>query len=170
MFGFFAVIANCLSKKLCLRKIPPIANIACVVEENDGILKMLDAVSRNPINWETLQREHRIYTSLLKILADPIECRKECIAFPVGASSTNSDPVENVINTLVPLDRYTWGGSYWSSTGQSDPNVPEHILYRLITTTCLVTEIHIRPFQGSLCAFLYRSFLPLLYFRASNVY
>ncbi|KAL3814872.1 hypothetical protein ACJIZ3_016140 [Penstemon smallii] len=142
------VIANGLCKKLCLRKFPPFASIACVVEENEGIIKILDVLSKSPVNWGTLERQHNIYCSLLRVLATPMTPPRECIAVAVGASSTDRDPAENVVNTLIPVDRYSdWGGSYWSSAGHSDPNVPEHILYRLRTGICILTEINIRPFE-----------------------
>ncbi|KAI3444609.1 hypothetical protein Pfo_001274 [Paulownia fortunei] len=142
------VIANGLCKKLWLRKVPQVAHIAYAVEESDGIIKLSDVVSRNTVNWGTLEREHKIFSSLLQPLSKPIISPKDCLAFPIGASSTDRDLAENIINTLTPVDRYPWGASYWSSKGQSDPNVPENIMYRLNTRICVVTEVHIRPFEA----------------------
>lgn len=142
------MIENGLCKKLWLRKVPHVAHIAYAVEESDGIIRLSDVASRNAVNWRTLEREHKIYSSLLLPLAKPITCPKDCLAFPIGASSTDRDLVENIINTLTPINRYPCGASYWSSKGQSDPDVPENILYRLRSGICIVSEINIRPFEG----------------------
>ncbi|KAL0397850.1 UNVERIFIED_CONTAM: F-box protein [Sesamum calycinum] len=142
------VVANGLCKKLWLRKFPQVANVAYAVEDSDGIIKLSNISSGNPENWEALKRDHKIYSFLLQPLAKPIICPKDCLGFPIGASSTDHDLAENVINTLTPIDRYPGGASYWSSKGERDPNVPENILYRLITSISIVTEVHIRPFQA----------------------
>ncbi|XP_011091631.1 F-box protein At4g00755 [Sesamum indicum] len=142
------VVANGLCKKLWLRKFPQVTNVAYAVEDSDGITKLSNISSGSPANWEALKRDHKIYSFLLQPLAKPIISPKDCLGFPIGASSTDHDLAENVINTLTPIDRYPGGASYWSSKGEKDPNVPENILYRLNTSISIVTEVHIRPFQA----------------------
>ncbi|XP_051123318.1 F-box protein At4g00755-like [Andrographis paniculata] len=143
-----SVVANGFCKNLWVRKVPQVANIAYAVEESNGVmrLKPSDVLSVHPPAWETLEKEHKIYTSLLQALTKPIIYPKDCISFPIGASSTDRE-VENVTNTLIPVDRYPWGASYWSSKGHSDPNAPESILYRLNSNICIVSEIDIRPYK-----------------------
>ncbi|KAL7158634.1 hypothetical protein ABFS83_02G157300 [Erythranthe nasuta] len=142
------VIANGICKKLWLKRVPIITSIACEVEEGDGIIKLLDIASRNSVNWETLETEHRIFSSLLHPLAKQIIYPNDILAFPIGASSTDHGLAENIINTLTPIDRYPNGASYWSSKGEVDPDVPENIIYRLKSGVCIVTEVNIRPFEA----------------------
>ncbi|CAN1236819.1 F-box protein At4g00755 [Linum grandiflorum] len=82
---------------------------------------------------------------------------RECIGEAISASSTDNYPEESVRNTLEPLDRVARRPSYWSSKGQSSDAVPENLVYKLASGICVVTEINIKPFQGSnfalICSF-----------------
>lgn len=166
MLSFFpcAVIANGICKKLWLRKVPHITNIVFPVEESGGIFILSNIASRNSGHWETLVTEHRIFSTLLHPLAKQINFPKDILAFPIGASSTDRDLAENVINTLTPIDRYPRGASYWSSKGEIDPNVPENIMYRLNAGISIVTEVNIRPFEGDLSMNALHHFSHLLLF------
>ena len=73
-----------------------------------------------------------------------------CIAKTVGASSTDNFPQESIDNTLEPRDVISGRYSYWSSNGQSNPNVPETLTYELVSQICVITEINIQPFEGAL--------------------
>lgn len=99
------------------------------------------------INWEPLKRNHKLY-ALLAFGLTPI--RNDCISKVIRASSTDNYPEESIQNTLEPNDRTESGASYWSSEGKNNPNAPETLMYQLCSKLCLVTEIHVQPFQGQL--------------------
>ncbi|CDP03074.1 unnamed protein product [Coffea canephora] len=50
-------------------------------------------------------------------------------------------------NTPEPSDRIGQRPSYWSSKGEIDSAVPETLTYKLMAKLCVITEIHIQPFQ-----------------------
>ncbi|KAF5756852.1 putative F-box-like domain superfamily protein [Helianthus annuus] len=125
------VVANGLSKQLCMRTFPQLACITRVVE---------------PSHDNSAEREHRAYASLLRALtAFPLTY---CIANPVSASSTDHYPQESIMNTLDPLDTIRNRGSYWSSKGSNDPETPETLIYNLTASLCIITEINLHPFQA----------------------
>ncbi|KAL2460732.1 F-box protein [Abeliophyllum distichum] len=140
------VIANRLSKQLCLRMFPQIADLDQIVGPNNGKTSV-NVESSNPMEWEILERDHKVYASLVRALTESKDNPKDCIACVIGASSTDREPEESVVNTLFPIDRYMWGGSYWSSKGQSNPDAAETLTYKLSADVCAVTEIDIRPFE-----------------------
>jgi len=96
--------------------------------------------------WEHLKRDHRVYAFLARGLTPYIS--KDCISDPISASSTDNYPDESIRNTLEPADRIGSKASYWSSKGESDPNVPEILTYKLVAQLCVVTEIQVQPFQA----------------------
>uniref|UniRef100_A0A0A9D7Y6 Uncharacterized protein n=1 Tax=Arundo donax TaxID=35708 RepID=A0A0A9D7Y6_ARUDO len=55
-------------------------------------------------------------------------------------------PEESIENTLEPVDHVEMRPSYWSSGGQSDPSVPECLIYMLHSDLCIINEIKIQPF------------------------
>ncbi|CAI9770240.1 unnamed protein product [Fraxinus pennsylvanica] len=140
------VIANRLSKQLCLRMFPHISDLDQIVGSNNGTISV-DVESSNPMGWKILQRDHNVYASLVLALVKSKDNPKDCIACVIGASSTDREPEESIVNTLFPIDTYMWGDSYWSSKGQSNPDVPETLIYKLTADVCVVTEIDIRPFE-----------------------
>ncbi|GER31293.1 cyclin-like F-box [Striga asiatica] len=103
---------------------------------HDGINKLINVTSKNNnFNWGNLDMEHKLFSSLLHTLSKPITSPKFIMSFPVGASSTDQNPPMTVINTLTPELC-----SFWSSKGQNDPNAPEYLLYKLMTSeSCLQT-------------------------------
>ncbi|XP_073127862.1 F-box protein At4g00755-like [Henckelia pumila] len=143
------VIANSICKNLWLKKVPSFYCVDHVVEEKRGHNICMYVKPMNLINWEILKMEHNIYSSLLQALEKPLIARKGCVSYVVGASSTDTTVAQNIVNVLSPTDRYDWGHSYWSSKGQSDPNMPESILLKLNADICVVREIGIRPFEVS---------------------
>ncbi|KAL1809366.1 hypothetical protein ACET3Z_026356 [Daucus carota] len=140
------VISTGLCKHLCLRNFPQLANIAYVTEPNHEVKKSTDAGSSTSLQWEALEREHRVYGSLFRALTKikAINCLEEAF----GASSTDNYPEESINNTLDPREAIRRRYSYWSSKGQTNPSVPETLIYKLKADICVITEIGIRPFRA----------------------
>lgn len=135
-----AVIANGLFKQLCLKMFPEISNIEVKSE--------IEPVVVGPnicTEWEHLKRDNRVYAFLAGGLS---VTGKECIADAICASSTDNYPEESILNTLEANDVVEHRASYWSSKGESDPTVPETLVYKLLAKLCVITEIHVQPFQG----------------------
>ncbi|CAJ1816717.1 unnamed protein product [Sphenostylis stenocarpa] len=142
-----SVIENGLCKQLCLRMFPQLSRVAFVVELNQhGAKEHAEVGSSYSMEWLVLQREHRVFAYLGKALMSSVAMN--CIAKTVGASSTDNFPRESIDNTLEPRDTISGRFSYWSSNGQSNPNVPETLTYELISEICVITEINIQPFQA----------------------
>ncbi|OWM79512.1 hypothetical protein CDL15_Pgr022924 [Punica granatum] len=139
------VIENNISKHLCLRLVPEVLGLARFIEGNIMIKPLKDA-SNTSAEWERNKINHRVYAFLARGLSSTIE--KSCLSEAICASSTDNYPEESMQNTLEPRDRVERRASYWSSKGQSDPEVPETLLYRLASKLCVVTEIHVQPFQA----------------------
>lgn len=137
------MIGNGLCKQLCLKLCPQLANAARVIEpscENEKAAYVGSSSSK------ALGREHRVYAALFKALTTIKE--SSCLAHAISASSTDNYPEESIWNTLDSRDRIGDRASYWSSKGQSNPEVPETLIYKLNTNFCAVTNIKIQPFQG----------------------
>lgn len=106
-------------------------------------------VEANPaVESAGLKRDHNVYASLLQAIRKSKVSPKDCIANAVSASSTDNYPDESVVNTLNPRDRFIRRASYWSSKGQSNPEVPETLIYKLRAGIWVITEIDIQPFEG----------------------
>ncbi|KAG4992753.1 hypothetical protein AAZX31_09G243200 [Glycine max] len=141
------VIANGLCKQLCLRMFPQLSRVAFVVELNqNGAKEHAEVGSSYSMEWLSLLREHRVYAYLGRALMSSVAMN--CIAKTVGASSTDNFPQESIDNTLEPRDYINGRYCYWSSDGQSNPNVPETLTYELVSQICVITEINIQPFQA----------------------
>ncbi|CAA2962167.1 Hypothetical predicted protein [Olea europaea subsp. europaea] len=76
------------------------------------------------MEWKILQRDHNVYASLVLALVKSKDNPKDCIACVIGASSTDRDPEESVVNILFPIYKYLWRGSYWLSKGQECSSLP----------------------------------------------
>ncbi|XP_028054005.1 F-box protein At4g00755-like [Camellia sinensis] len=139
------VIENSLSKQLCLRLFPEISSFAHVIEVENTIEPIVVKPDK-PMEWEYLKRDHRVYAFLARGLTSFV--RKDCLSEAIFASSTDNYPEESIQNTLEPSDRVEQRASYWSSEGESDPTVPEILDYKLISKLCVITEIHVQPFQA----------------------
>lgn len=139
------VIENGLSKHLCLKMFPEISSITHEIEEKN-MIHPVEARPESSSKWEILERDHRVYAFLCRGLTSFV--RKDCISEAVSASSTDNFPEESIQNTLEPSDRAEGRASYWSSQGQSDPSVPETLLYKLISNFCVITEVNVQPFQA----------------------
>ena len=146
------MITNGLCKHLCLRRFPQLSRVDHVNELGGTAKRHAEAGSSNFMEWEALEREHRVYAFLAR------HCFSfavgECISEAIIASSTDIYPEESIDNTLEPRDRVAHRASYWSSEGQSNPAVPETLTYELVSDLCVITEINIRPFQGNCFNFL----------------
>lgn len=133
------VISNGLSKQLCIKKFPLLASITRVIEPNRN--------SVQAVNDPTSERDHSTYASLFRALtAFP---QTYCIADPVSASSTDNYPEESIMNTLDPRDKILNRDSYWSSKGSYNTEAPETLIYDLTANFCVITEIHLHPYQAS---------------------
>ncbi|AES80055.1 cyclin-like F-box protein [Medicago truncatula] len=140
------VVTNGLSKQLCLRMFPQLSRVASVVELNqNGVNGQTDVGSSQSIS-PALQKDHRVYSYFANSCLSPVAV--DCIAKAIGASSTDNFPQESIDHTLDERDNVAGRFSYWSSSGQSNPNVPETLTYHLTSQICVITEINIQPFQA----------------------
>lgn len=124
-----------------------LSRIARITELDLSASEAKDAGSSNS-NWETLKRDHEVYSSLLQAIESSKSCRNDCIGYAVSASSTDNYPDESIVNTLIPMDKYLNRPSYWSSKGHSDPNAPETLIYKLKADLCVITEVFMQPFEA----------------------
>ncbi|XP_008795387.1 F-box protein At4g00755-like isoform X2 [Phoenix dactylifera] len=141
-----AVILNGFGKNLCLRICPEVSNFTRVIELRSSD-KSMEVGSSTAIEWESLEREHKVYTNLSYCLVSP-KGKRDCIVDAISASSTDNYPDESIDNTLEPSDKVDARPSYWSSGGQIDPGVPETLTYRLVSKLCIIDEIKIQPFKA----------------------
>ncbi|KAJ9164151.1 hypothetical protein P3X46_023758 [Hevea brasiliensis] len=141
----YFVIANGLFKKLCLKLLPEMNSVAHFIEVNN-MIEPVRVGQSDCMEWECLKRNHRVYAQLARGLTPILQ--NDCISEAISASSTDNYPEESIWNTLEPNDKVGHGASYWSSKGQSNPTVPEALVYKFIANLCLITEIHIQPFQA----------------------
>lgn len=147
-----AVIANGLCAQLCERIFPQLTHVSHVIKLECTSKKSMGTGSSNSAEWETLERDHRAYSSLFRAITVFKPC--DCLAGAISASSTDNYPEESIVNTLLPGDVIHERASYWSSTGQSDPQVPEMLIYKLRSDFCAITEVSIKPFQGHFFDFI----------------
>ena len=142
------MITNGLCKHLCLRMFPQLSRVDHVNELGGTAKGHAEAGSSNFMEWEALEREHRVYAFLAHGCLSFVD--RECISEAIIASSTDNYPDESIENTLqsadiVPLPQRAF---YWSSKGQKNPAVPETLIYKLKSDFCVITEINICPFEG----------------------
>ncbi|KAL5069505.1 hypothetical protein RYX36_020392 [Vicia faba] len=141
------VVSNGLSKQLCLRMFPQLSRVACVVELNqDGVKEHSEVGSSQSNECLALWKDHRVYSYLARSCLSPVAM--DCIDKAISASSTDNFPQESIVNTLEERDNIAGRFSYWSSSGQNNPNVPETLTYQLASQICVITEINIQPFQA----------------------
>uniref|UniRef100_A0A2P2KVI2 Uncharacterized protein MANES_01G261800 n=1 Tax=Rhizophora mucronata TaxID=61149 RepID=A0A2P2KVI2_RHIMU len=145
-FKCCTVIENGLSKQMCLRMFKYLNGVVSVIEPSCGGDTSLKVGCSKFMEWENLEREHRVYSFLAHGCTS--FTLQECVLDAISASSTDNSPLESIHNTLVPTDRIGRRASYWSSKGQSNPMVPEMLIYKLVADVCVITEISIRPFQA----------------------
>ncbi|XP_074279910.1 F-box protein At4g00755 [Silene latifolia] len=141
------VVANSICKHLCIRLFPQLSGIDRVVHTNNmQQQKYSDVGCSRSAELEQLKKEHRVFASLARGLTSSDV--GECLSDAISASSTDNYPEEGVHNTLEPRDRIGRTASYWSSSGQSNPQVSERLTYKLISDFCVITEINVQPFQA----------------------
>ncbi|KAG8390293.1 hypothetical protein BUALT_Bualt01G0068500 [Buddleja alternifolia] len=138
------VITKGLCKQLCVRMFPEASHLANVVEIKNTFEPMATGTDISS-QLTCLESEHRAYASLSRGLT--AFTRKNCISDALFASSTDNYPVESIKNTLEPSETVDNWASYWSSKG-SNSAAPETLIYKLVAQLCLVTEVHIHPFQA----------------------
>ncbi|KAL6494038.1 hypothetical protein OROGR_031947 [Orobanche gracilis] len=142
------VIANKLTKQLCAKTFPQFYEIVDIVDTSRGETSSVGIKIENASGWEILKRDHKVYASLHQAITKSKVPVKDCIENAFSASSTDRFPSESIVNTLSPRDRFIRQASYWSSRGQSDPSVPETLVYKLKAGIWVITEICIQPFQA----------------------
>lgn len=142
----FPVIANSLCKDLCLRMFPQLSGVDHVTEPPNFKKRALEVGPSNLVEWENLEREHRVYAFLSHCCSSLED--KECISEAISASSTDNYPEEGIHNTLEMEDQVGVMASYWSSKGHKNPAAPETLIYKLSSDLCVVNEIGIKPFKG----------------------
>ncbi|KAI3985421.1 hypothetical protein MKX01_033735 [Papaver californicum] len=138
------VIASGFTKSLCLRLFPETSSAIKPIEE-DNIIEPLKVETTDSVEVEKLKKNHQVYALLARGLAPSLA--KDCILEAISASSTDNYLIENIHNTLEPRDRVNGMGSYWLSMGESNPEVPETLTYKLVSKLCFITEINIQPLQ-----------------------
>ncbi|KAL3812665.1 hypothetical protein ACJIZ3_013933 [Penstemon smallii] len=137
------VIANGILKQLCFTKFPQLSKISGIVELKHKEMDNLNVESSSGTELAILERDHKLYASMLKYMFNTKESPIEFMLSDISASSTDHDPIESIYNTLTPV-RLT----HWSSKGHSDHNASETLLYELNTSISVVTEINIRPYEA----------------------
>ncbi|XP_075477574.1 F-box protein At4g00755-like isoform X2 [Primulina tabacum] len=142
------VVTNGLAKKLCLKYFPQLANIVGIIKESGESIDSVEEEMNDAMEWKILERDHQAYASLHQALTKSNVSPKDCISNAISASSTDNYPDESVVNTLNPRDRFIRRASYWSSKGQSNPAVPESLIYKLRDGIWVITEIDIQPFEA----------------------
>ncbi|KAH9328550.1 hypothetical protein KI387_000658, partial [Taxus chinensis] len=134
------------SRDLCIKLFPEVSRFACAIEIGQQVNSQGGSLSKDT-EWQNPERENRIYTQLARdLMAPPIE--SSCIQQPISASSTDNYPDESIMYTLDPQPIEDDRPSYWSSEGESNPDVPETLTYRLTSRLCVVHEVKIRPFKA----------------------
>lgn len=139
------MIGNGLCKHLCLKRFPEISSVGNIIEVENTIVPLVSQPEKS-MEWLCLERNHRVYAFLTRGLSNCMT--EDCLIDAIHASSTDNYPEESILNTLKSGDRVERRASYWSSGGQGDPTVPETLTYKLISKLCLISEIHVQPFQG----------------------
>ncbi|XP_026409270.1 F-box protein At4g00755-like isoform X2 [Papaver somniferum] len=138
------VIASGFSKSLCLRLFPEISNDVKAIVENN-IIEPFEVETTGSVEVEKLKKNHTVYALLARGLAPSLAAG--CIVEAISISSTDHYREENIHNTLEPRERVKGRLSYWSSMGESNPEVHETLTYKFVSKLCCITEINIRPFQ-----------------------
>ncbi|XP_027110381.1 F-box protein At4g00755 isoform X1 [Coffea arabica] len=139
------MIVNGICKKLCLKMFPEMSTLSRAIEISN-MIEPVESRTNEPIEWACLKRDHKVYAFLAQGLASfP---RKDCLSEALGASSTDNYADESIQNTLEPSDRIGQRASYWSSKGEIDSAIAETLTYKLRAKLCVITEIHIQPFQA----------------------
>ncbi|KAL6004562.1 hypothetical protein ACLOJK_005117 [Asimina triloba] len=140
------MIENGLCKKLCHRIHPEVSCFTRVVEVRNST-EPIEVGSCSGLEWESLERDHRVYADLARRLTST-NTKRDCIEESISASSTDNFPEESIENTLEPKEEVDGRPSYWSSTGEGNPEVPETLTYRLVSNLCVISEVNIQPFKG----------------------
>ncbi|KAL6005591.1 hypothetical protein ACLOJK_006158 [Asimina triloba] len=142
------VIANGLCKRLCSQLFPEASFFNSVIEERNLKGRINIRSSSYSVEWDRLEREHRIYARLARGLTSARNTRN-CIHKAISASSTDNFPEESIDNTLEPRDEVKGRPSYWSSVGKvGAAGRPETLTYKLKSQLCVVEEINIQPFEA----------------------
>ena len=139
------MIENGLCKRLCQRICPQLSHVVDTVAYNSKRGKSESGPCSLKIQRD-LEMDHKAYSFLACSLTSSVT--EDCIEVAMSASSTDNYPEESIENTLEASNRIEQRASYWSSKGEMDPAVPESLVYKLSANLCVISGIHIQPFQG----------------------
>lgn len=92
------VIANGVSKSLCLRRYPETSCAIKAIEE-ENIIEPLEVETNGNVEMEKLKKNHRVYAFLARGL--DYYATNDCILEAICASSTDNFLEENIRNTLL---------------------------------------------------------------------
>lgn len=126
---------------------PQLSRVVGVIELNKCAVIEPTVGSSYSVKLEDLEKDHRVYAFLARVCTSLHV--QDCISRAICASSTDSYPGKRIENTGSPCRAF-----YWSSKGQSNPAVPETLIYELVSEFCIISAINICPFQGIVSKFL----------------
>lgn len=112
------MILRGLCKKLFTERFPCVTHVAYEDHGRYHIIRLSDVLTGDADEWGSLEREHRIYSYLLQPLSKQMDCPRDCLLFPVGASSI----VKNILTSRTPDCTYPVGFSFLSSEGKVGPD------------------------------------------------
>ncbi|KAL2611570.1 hypothetical protein R1flu_023262 [Riccia fluitans] len=145
------VLEGQLWRELCHREFPELQLVE--VEFADCVARGSERARYLHVFQSTLEKYHHGYNQLYREFTKTSVSDMNCIGAAIAASSTDEFPREKIHETLYAnprKGRTQWlrAWSYWSSKGQRDPEVPETLTYKLVSSVCLIHEIKIRPFKA----------------------
>ncbi|XP_068650426.1 F-box protein At4g00755-like [Aristolochia californica] len=141
------VANNGFCKKLCTRMFPELKCCCCVVEQSN-VTRSSEVGPSSSTEQDVNVLEHRVFARLAHELKSTIK-KEDCVSVAICASSTDHDPAESIENTLDSSDNVGQRPSYWSSEGESDPDLPEMLTYSLCSKLCIIEEVNIQPFEAN---------------------
>ncbi|KAL9240427.1 hypothetical protein vseg_014649 [Gypsophila vaccaria] len=131
------VIKNGLSRQLCLKLCPDLSKIVDVAELTGKPQR--DDDNSTPEIPLSLTRDHRVFSLLSRRLTSfPTNC---LIRDAICSSSPDILPENSINNTLT-------GPDFWRSKGESNHSIPESLVYELRADFCVISELHVLPFQA----------------------
>ncbi|PON50845.1 hypothetical protein PanWU01x14_220820 [Parasponia andersonii] len=134
------VIEQGICRQICLKKFPEISGAAHDIEVNN-LIEPVNVGLRKSTEFELLKGTIEYIPSYQK--GFPLSLEKIAYQSPLVHPALT----KSIQNTLEALDVFDNGALYWSSGGESDPSVPETLLYKLVAKLCVITEIHVQHFH-----------------------
>ncbi|KAL2642639.1 hypothetical protein R1flu_010226 [Riccia fluitans] len=139
------VLEGQLWREVCRREFPELQLIE--VEFADCVARGSEGAGSSHVFQSTLEKYHHGYNRLYREFTETSVSDRNCIGAAIAASSTDEFPRESIHETLYANPTKSWmrwmndQWSNWSSKGQRDPEVPETLTYKLVSSVCLIHEI-----------------------------